>query len=64
MQEEVENRTLTLTVNATKFTGQVLKAALSMYLAQLMHKNLLKSQHSPCDVKLYTRLSIENVNKH
>lgn len=29
MQEEVENRTLTLTVNATKFTGRVLKAALS-----------------------------------
>ena len=26
MQEEVENRTLTLTVNATKFTGRVLKA--------------------------------------
>lgn len=24
MQEEVENRTLTLTVNATKFTGRVL----------------------------------------
>lgn len=33
MQEEVENRTLTLTVNATKFTGRVLKAALSKYLA-------------------------------
>ena len=31
MQEEVENRTLTLTVNATKFTGRVLKAALSKY---------------------------------
>lgn len=32
MQEEVENRTLTLGINATKFTGRVLKAALSKYL--------------------------------
>ena len=40
MQEEVENRTLTLTVNATKFTGRVLKAALSKYLAHRKNKKL------------------------
>ena len=29
MQEEVENRTLTLVVSGTKFTGRLLKAAIS-----------------------------------
>ena len=28
MQEEVENRTLTLVVNGTKFTGRLFKAAI------------------------------------
>ena len=32
MQEEVENRTLTLVVSGTKFTGRLLKAAISKYL--------------------------------
>ena len=49
MQEEVENRTLTLTVNATKFTGRVLKAALSKYLAHRKNKKLQKSRDSPDD---------------
>ena len=51
MQEEVENRTLTLTVNATKFTGRVLKAALSKYLAHRKNKKLQKSRDSPDGVK-------------
>ena len=29
MQEEVENRTLTLVVSGTKFTGRLFKAAIS-----------------------------------
>ena len=33
MQEEVENKTLTLIVNGGKFTGRLLKAAISKYLA-------------------------------
>lgn len=33
MQEEVENRTITLSVNATKMTGRILKEALRKYLA-------------------------------
>ena len=53
MQEEVENRTLTLTVNATKFTGRVLKAALSKYLAHRKNKKLQKSRDSPDGVKQY-----------
>ena len=33
MQEEVENRTLTLVVNGTKFTERLFKAAICKYLA-------------------------------
>ena len=33
MQEEVENRTLTLVVSGTKFTGRLLKAAISKYMS-------------------------------
>ena len=33
MQEEVEQKTMTLSINATKFSGRVLKAAVSKYLA-------------------------------
>lgn len=33
MQEEVENRTLTLMVSSSKFTGRMLKAAISKYMA-------------------------------
>ena len=33
MQEEVENRTVTLVVNGTKFTGRMLKAAIDKYMA-------------------------------
>ena len=34
MQEEVENRTLTLVVSGTKFTGRMFKAAISKYMAK------------------------------
>ena len=36
MQEEVENRTLTLVVSGTKFTGRLFKAAISKYMAHRM----------------------------
>ena len=39
MQEEVENRTLTLIVSGTKFSGRMLGAAISRYLA---HRNASK----------------------
>lgn len=47
MQEEVENRTLTLGINATKFSGRVLKAALCKYLAYRKEKKLQASRDSP-----------------
>ena len=33
MQEEVENRSVTLAISTTKLTGRVLKAAIAKYLA-------------------------------
>ena len=41
MQEEVENKTLTLVINGTKFTGRLLKAAISKYMA---HRNAKKQE--------------------
>ena len=40
MQEEVENRTLTLIVSGTKFTGRLFKAAVSKYMAHRKEKKL------------------------
>lgn len=57
MQEEVENRTLTLGINTTKFTGRVLKAALSKYLAHRKEKKLQASRDSP-GVKPFGKISI------
>ncbi len=39
MQEEVENRTVTLAVRTAKLTGDVLKQAISMYLAYRKEKS-------------------------
>lgn len=44
MQEEVENRTLTLVVSGTKFTGRLLKAAISKYMAHHKEKKLQKQR--------------------
>ena len=41
MQEEVENRTLTLAVNGTKFSGRLLKAAVCKYM---VHRKEVKQQ--------------------
>lgn len=42
VQEEVENRTLTLIINASKLTGRTLKSAMGKYLAHLKNKKLNK----------------------
>ena len=44
MQEEVENRTLTLIVSGTKFTGWLFKAAISKYMAHRREKKLNKQR--------------------
>lgn len=39
MQEEVENKTVTLIINSSKFSGRVLKSAISKYLAHRSAKH-------------------------
>ena len=53
MQEEVENRTLTLVVSGTKFTGRLFKADISKYMAHRREKKLEKqrSRDSPVTPK-------------
>ena len=51
MQEEVENRTLTLVVNGTKFTGRLFKAAICKYLAHCKEKKLQKQRSRDAPVK-------------
>ena len=53
MQEEVENRTLTLIVSGTEFTGRLFKAAISKYMAHRKEKKLEKqrSRDSPVTPK-------------
>ena len=53
MQEEVENRTLTLIVSGTKFTGRLFKAAIPKYMAHRREKKLEKqrSRDSPVTPK-------------
>ena len=53
MQEEVDNRTLTLIVSGTKFTGRLFKAAISKYMAHRREKKLEKqrSRDSPVTPK-------------
>lgn len=47
MQEEVESRTVTLIVSGSKFTGRMLKDAISKYLAHLKEQKLQKTRDSP-----------------
>lgn len=47
MQEEVENRTVTLVISSTRMTANVLKAALSKYLAYRKEKKLERDRQGP-----------------
>ena len=47
MQEEVENRTLTLVVSGSKFTGRLLKSAISKYLAHRKEKKMQNLRDGP-----------------
>lgn len=47
MQEEVESRTVTLMVNSTKFTGRLLKDAITKYMAHCKEKKPQRSRDSP-----------------
>ena len=47
MQEEVEQRTVTLVISTTKLTANVLKAAISKYLAYRKEKKTEKARAGP-----------------
>ena len=47
MQEEVENRAVTLVISTTKLTGRLLKAAILKYLASRKEKRLQKARAAP-----------------
>lgn len=47
MQEEIENRTVTLIVSGSRFTGRLLKAAISKYMAHQKEKKTKKSRDAP-----------------
>ena len=68
MQEEVENRTLTLVVSGTKLTGRLFKAAIAKYMAYRMfsileatQKNHLNTQKiKKCRLAIYWNHEINN----
>ena len=47
MQEEVDSRTVALTISAAKFTGRLFKAAIGKYMAHRKEKKLQKARDSP-----------------
>ena len=59
MQEEVENRTVTLVISATKLTGRVLKAAVAKFLAHQKAKIAEKKRAGP--VKLTGKQTVKQL---
>lgn len=47
MQEEVENRSVTLIISTTKLTARVLRAAIARYLAHRKEKKITKARAGP-----------------
>ena len=62
MQEEVENRTLTLVVSGTKFTGRLFKAAICKYLAHRKEKKLRKQRIRDAPVKPQGKQTVKGVS--
>ena len=47
MQEEVDSRTVALTISAAKFTGRLFKAGICTYMAHRKEKKLQKARDGP-----------------
>ena len=62
MQEEVESRTVTLAISTTRMTANVLKSAISKYLAYRKEKKLQASRDSP-DVKSFGKVSMAELQQ-
>ena len=61
MQEEVENRTLTLIVNGTKFSGRLLKAAICKYMAHRKEGKHQKQQKRDSPVIPHGKQSVKQL---
>ena len=61
MQEEIESRTVTLSVNATKLTARTLKQALDKFLAYQKNKSAQHNQNK--DVILHGKQSVKQLAK-
>ena len=61
MQEEVENKTLTLVINESKLTGRMLKSAISKYLAHRKEVKHQKRQSRDSPVKHHGRQTVKQL---
>ena len=61
MQEEVENKTLTLIVSGSKFTGRLLKAAISKYTAHRRNVKLDKQRRRETPVVHLGRQTVKQL---
>ena len=52
MQEEVENRTVSLIISGSKFSGRLLKAGISKYLAHRKETKTQKSRDHPVIIEI------------
>ncbi len=59
MQEEIENKTVTLSINATKLTARTLKNALSKFLAYSKNKNAKSAERK--DVVPHGKQSVKKL---
>lgn len=58
MQEEVEHRSVTLIINSAKFSGRVLKAAISKYMA---HRRNVRHEKKTQDVTPHGKMSVKQL---
>ena len=58
MQEEVEHRSVTLIINSAKFSGRVLKAAISKYMA---HRRNVRHEKKTRDVTPHGKMSVKKL---
>lgn len=61
MQEEVENRTLTLVVSGTKFTGRMFKATIAKYMAYRKEKKLERQRSRDAPVVPHGKQTVKQL---
>lgn len=61
MQEEVENRTLTLVISGSKFTGRMFKAAIAKYMAYRKEKKLERQRSRDAPVVPHGKQTVKQL---